>query len=167
MATGIIGNPIKHSLSPALHSFWMKEHKIESIYNIYELEKKNISSFLNSLKDRNIVGLNVTIPYKNTIIQYLDSINTRAESIGSVNCLMKVNSEIIGNNTDWYGFIMSIKQNNIDLNNKNVVVLGAGGAAKAVIFSLNQDQVHQADLNLQMMENYPSKTLQMLFLGKQ
>ena len=74
MTTGIIGKPIKHSLSPILHEFWMKEHKIESTYNIYEVDKNNIAFFLRALKENNINGLNVTIPYKSEVIKFLDHV---------------------------------------------------------------------------------------------
>ena len=138
MATGIIGNPIKHSLSPALHSFWMKEHKIESIYNIYELEKKNISSFLNSLKDRNIVGLNVTIPYKSEVMKYIDYIEEDALGLGAINTIKVGNDDkLYGYNTDAYGFMrhLNISAPLWKKKDGHITIIGAGGASRAIIWS--------------------------------
>ena len=87
MTTGIIGKPIKHSLSPILHEFWMKEHKIESTYNIYEIDKNDIAFFLKTLKEKNINGLNVTIPYKSEVIKLLDHVEKNALDLGAVNTI--------------------------------------------------------------------------------
>ena len=106
MITGIIGKPIKHSLSPVLHSFWMREHKIESTYNIYEIEKNNILLFFKNLKKNNIGGLNVTIPYKSEVMKYLDDIQQEALDLGAVNTIkVGKNNELNGYNTDTYGFM--------------------------------------------------------------
>ena len=92
MTTGIIGKPIKHSLSPVLHEFWMKEHKIESAYNIYEIDKKNIAFFLKTLKEKNINGLNVTIPYKSEVIKLLDHVEKNAILFLSTSYILYVDS---------------------------------------------------------------------------
>ena len=106
MTTGIIGKPIKHSLSPILHEFWMKEHKIESTYNIYEIDKNNIAPFLKSLKEKNINGLNVTIPYKSEVIKFLDHVEKNALDLGAVNTIkVGENNKLYGYNTDVYGFM--------------------------------------------------------------
>ena len=128
MTTGIIGNPIKHSLSPALHSFWMRECKIESTYNIYELEKNNIASFLNNLKDKNIIGLNITIPYKSEVMKYIDVIEQEALDLGAVNTI-KVGSDnkLYGYNTDAYGFMCHLNLSAPMWKNKegHITIIGA------------------------------------------
>ena len=138
MATGIIGNPIKHSLSPALHSFWMREHKIDSIYNIYELKKSNVSSFLISLKEKNIIGLNVTIPYKTEVMKHLDHIEQDAMDLGAVNTI-KVGSDnkLYGYNTDAYGFMRHLNLTAPMWKKKegHITIIGAGGASRAIIWS--------------------------------
>ena len=138
MTTGIIGNPIKHSLSPALHSFWMRECKIESTYNIYELEKNNIASFLNSLKDKNIIGLNITIPYKSEVMKYIDVIEQEALDLGAVNTI-KVGSDnkLYGYNTDAYGFMRHLNLSAPMWKKKegHITIIGAGGASRAIMWS--------------------------------
>tara|TARA_Y100000590_G_scaffold31288_1_gene34616 strand:- start:1628 stop:2443 length:816 start_codon:yes stop_codon:yes gene_type:complete len=142
----VIGNPISQSLSPLMHNWIFNTLGLDAKYTKIQVSNNDVFKIIQQIKEEKWNGINVTIPYKKSIIQYLDSINTRAESIGSVNCIMKVDSKIIGNNTDWYGFIMLMKQNDIDLNNKSVVVLGAGGAAKAIIFSLIQMGIKKIDV---------------------
>jgi len=139
MTTGIIGKPIKHSLSPILHEFWMKEHKIESTYNIYEIDKENISTFLKALKDKNIDGLNVTIPYKSEVMRYLDHIEKDALDIGAVNTIKVGNdNKLYGYNTDTYGFLQHLNMSAPLWKNKegSITIIGAGGASRAIIWSL-------------------------------
>ena len=83
-------------------------------------------------------GFNVTIPYKENIMEFLDEINPRAESIASVNCIIKSKSRIIGNNTDWYGFSVAMNTNQIDVSGKEIILLGAGGTGKSILYSLKQ-----------------------------
>ena len=138
MITGIIGNPIKHSLSPVLHSHWMKEHKIESSYNIYEIEKNDIYVFLKNLKKNNISGLNVTIPYKSEVIKYLDIIQKEALDLGAVNTIkLGKNNKLYGYNTDTYGFMQHLNISIPLWREKEgfISVIGAGGASRAVIWS--------------------------------
>ena len=149
MATGIIGNPIKHSLSPALHSFWMRECKIESTYNVYELEKNNIASFLNSLKDKNIIGLNITIPYKSEVMKYIDVIEQEALDLGAVNTI-KVGSDnkLYGYNTDAYGFMCHLNLSAPMWKNKegHITIIGAGGASRAIMWSFLKE--NKTDIRL-------------------
>ena len=89
---GIIGNPIKHSLSPLLHNYWFKKYNINANYSIIETEEKNLSSLINKIKDKTINGINVTLPYKQKIINYTDKIVNDAEATGSVNTLFLDNN---------------------------------------------------------------------------
>ncbi len=138
MTTGIIGKPIKHSLSPILHEFWMKEHKIESAYNIYEIDKDNIAFFLKTLKKKNINGLNVTIPYKSEVIKFLDHVEKNALDLGAVNTI-KVgdDNKLYGYNTDAYGFMEHLNMSAPSWKKKKgcITIIGAGGASRAVIWS--------------------------------
>ena len=134
----IIGSPIDHSLSPLLHNWVFKALNIQAEYKKIRVEKEELPDIIQQIRNGKLDGCNVTIPHKENIMKLLDEINPRAESISSVNCIMKSNSKIIGNNTDWFGFTMALKENNIDLSNKEVIVLGAGGTAKSILFSLKQ-----------------------------
>lgn len=143
MITGIIGNPIKHSLSPILHAYWLNKHKIESSYNLYELKKNELKLFLKSLKKNNIKGLNVTIPYKTEVIKYLDYIAPEASDLGAVNTIkVGKNNKLYGFNTDTYGFIQHLNKSAPAWKEKTggVSIIGAGGASRAIIWSLLKEK---------------------------
>ena len=149
----VIGDPIDHSLSPTMHNWIFNILELDAEYKKIKVNINELPKIIQQMKEKKIDGINVTIPYKKNIMHYLDDVNTRAKSIGAVNCLISADSKIIGNNTDWYGFTMSMKKNNIDLSNKEIVVLGAGGAAKSIIFSLKQMGVKKIDILNRTLEN--------------
>ena len=136
---GIIGNSIQYSLSPFIHEHWMNMHKIKGRYKIFDLKEEELEPFIKSIHDNNIKGLNVTIPYKKRIIDFLDGISLEAKIIGAVNTLIvKKDGKIFGDNTDARGFLINLE--NICINWKErkepIVIIGAGGAARAIIYSL-------------------------------
>ena len=134
----VIGNPIEHSLSPILHNWVFKTLNIQSKYDKIRVTEEELSEIILKIRNDKLDGINVTIPHKENILEFLDEINTRAETIGSVNCIIKSNARIIGNNTDWYGFSLALKTNKIDVSDKEVIVLGAGGTGKSILYSLKQ-----------------------------
>ena len=137
-ACGIIGNPLKQSLSPFLHNYWIKQYKISSYY--LPLSIKNISNIKPSIKAFNFIGLNVTIPYKKKIIRYLDTTDKSAKIINAVNTLLYKNNKVKGFNTDIIGFKKGLinKKWNKD---RPVIIFGAGGAAEAVIYFLKSENI--------------------------
>ena len=137
----VIGNPIGHSLSPHLHNYVYNSLGIEANYEKLKIQINEIPSIIDDLRNGVLSGINVTIPHKENIMQYLDDINPRAKSIGAVNIVMKNENKLFGNNTDWFGFTMSLKKNEIDVSGKEVIALGAGGAAKSILFALKQSGV--------------------------
>jgi len=134
----VIGNPIDHSMSPKLHNWIFNKLKINAKYDKVKLKSNELNSFLNEIRLGLYDGINITIPYKETVIEYLDDINIRAELIGSVNFIMNSNGKLIGNNTDWFGFTRALKSNSIDLQGKEVIVIGSGGTSRSILFSLKQ-----------------------------
>ena len=133
----VIGNPIAHSLSPLIHNYWMKEHRlIDSIYEKKKVEKKDLESIVEQVRNDEIKGVNVTVPFKKEIIPFLDRLDRVALSTQSVNTLCKVKNEIWGYNTDAEGFDNSLTWNNIEYRNKNIFILGAGGVTPSIIHSL-------------------------------
>jgi len=132
----VIGNPIKDSLSPLMHNWIFRNLDLQAKYNKIHVEKEDLPKVVKQLRDNVLCGINVTIPYKEKIMKFIDEINPRAQSIGSVNCIMSKSDKLIGNNTDWYGFTKAIKINHIELHDKEVIVIGAGGVAKSILFSL-------------------------------
>lgn len=114
----IIGNPVEHSLSPKIHNYWFKENNINSVYKKKLLEKDQLGDLIKELKNGNIDGANVTVPFKQEIIPYLDKLSNLSEKTQSVNTIYKQGNAIIGDNTDTFGFSQSLKSNNLDLKKK-------------------------------------------------
>ena len=134
----VIGNPVDHSLSPMLHNWVFNILNIQAEYEKIKIEEEELPNIVQKIKNGKLDGINVTIPHKENIMKFLDEINPRAESIGSVNCIFKTNSKIIGNNTDWFGFLQALETNQIDISKKEIIVLGSGGTGKSILFSLKQ-----------------------------
>ena len=134
---GIIGNPVAHSLSPVMHNTAFKALKVNAAYKLFPLaDQQELKLFMEDLKEDNnpIFGLNVTVPYKEDILPYLDSIDPLAEKIGAVNTLViDRHRKIRGFNTDGPGFLSHLTELNFDLNGKRIAILGAGGTARAII----------------------------------
>lgn len=138
---GVFGYPIKHSLSPAMHNSAFKHCNLDFIYIPFEVKPDNLKDAIKSLIALNINGINLTIPHKEACLPYLDEIKREAKLIGAVNTIEVIRPrklgtpKLIGHNTDSLGFIRSLKEFNINLRDKTVLILGAGGAAKAVCFA--------------------------------
>ena len=134
---GIIGNPLTHSLSPAMHNTAFKALKVNAVYKLFPLaDRQELKLFMEDLKEDNnpISGLNVTVPYKQDVLPYLDIIDPLAEKIGAVNTLVIDHTrKIHGFNTDGPGFLSHLTDLKFDLNGKRVAILGAGGTARAII----------------------------------
>ncbi|NMM63825.1 shikimate dehydrogenase [Clostridium sp. P21] len=133
---GLIGERLGHSLSPEIHSLILEKLNLKGLYNLFEVNNDDLKEAVIGLKALGAKGVNVTIPYKVEIMQYLDSISKEAEKIGAVNTIAFKENGIIGYNTDYYGFGESLKNGKIDIYNKNAVILGTGGASKAVLHYL-------------------------------
>ncbi|MBX7149584.1 shikimate dehydrogenase [bacterium] len=136
---GIIGNPIKHSLSPIMHNAAFAAKKMPYLYMPFELQTEELVSFLSikNLKQKNIVGLNVTIPHKEAVIPFMHTLSPTAKAIGAVNTIVVKGSKLHGHNTDAAGYMMSLKKEaGFNVKGKNVVVVGAGGSARAVIYGV-------------------------------
>jgi len=141
---GIIGKPLSHSLSPNLHNYWFKKNNIKANYSLIEIEKNQIKTIINKIKEKELHGINVTIPYKQEVIPFLDLIVNDAKATVSVNTIYLNNeNKIVGENTDVYGFEQSflkkLKDNN--LTNKNFLILGAGGVTPSLIYALNKRKI--------------------------
>ena len=134
----VIGNPIKHSLSPALHNYWFKKEKINAMYEKKQITNNNLKDLISRLKKDEIDGINVTVPFKKEIIQYLDKLSPEAEETQSVNTIYNENGNVIGHNTDIKGFELAIKDTKYDVSNKKVLILGAGGVVPSIIYALQK-----------------------------
>ena len=136
---GIIGLPISHSLSPLIHNYWLKLYNINTKYVSFEVKENEIKKFIKKVKTENFRGFNVTIPYKEKIISYLDDIDVEAKKIGAVNTVIISSSgRLLGKNTDGYGFLENLRscEKNFAFSSSPVLILGAGGAARSISFAL-------------------------------
>ena len=133
----VIGNPIEHSLSPLIHNYWMRKHGLtDSVYEKKKVEKKDLENIVNQVRNNELKGVNVTVPFKKEIIPFLDKIDDIAKSTNSVNTFFKFKNEIWGYNTDAKGFENSLTLNNIiDYRGKDILILGAGGVTASVLYN--------------------------------
>ena len=134
----VIGNPIKHSLSPKLHNYWLKENNIDALYDKKELKENDIPEILEQVKRDKINGINVTVPFKKSVISFLDQLSPLAKEIQSVNTIFKKDNKIIGDNTDVVGFEKSLKHINYSVKNKKIFIMGAGGVVPSIILALKR-----------------------------
>ena len=134
----VIGNPIEHSLSPKLHNFWFEKNKINAVYDKKKINEKDIQSIISEIKNKKIIGINVTVPFKKKVIPFLDELSPEANESQSVNTIYYQNEKLIGHNTDISGFELAIKYSKYDIKNKIVFILGAGGVVSSIIIALKK-----------------------------
>lgn len=130
----LLGKNISYSLSPKIHKEILKILNLNSSYKLLDYSEDKLSSLITELKnDTKLDGLNITIPYKTTIFQFLDEISKEAKTIGAVNCIKIEKNKILGYNTDFFGLIKTFKYMKLNLKNKKVYILGSGGASLACV----------------------------------
>ena len=143
----VIGNPVKHSLSPQLHNYWIKKNNIEAIYEKEELNKNDLNNLISKIRNKKISGANITVPFKKEVIPYLDRLTLDAKTTQSVNTiLLTKEGKIVGHNTDIGGFEKSIKESKYNPLGKKILVLGSGGVAPSIIFALHKMKVSSVTL---------------------
>ena len=143
----VIGNPIEHSLSPKLHNYWIKSNGIDAIYEKQKIDESELEQVVIQIKKKKIDGANVTVPFKNSIIPFLDELTVEAENTQSVNTLYLKENKIVGHNTDIIGFETSIKMSEYNVLNKEVLILGAGGVVPSIIFALKKMKVSKIKIS--------------------
>ncbi|MBU1017430.1 shikimate dehydrogenase [Patescibacteria group bacterium] len=137
---GIVGHPVTHSLSPAMHNAGIQYLKLEAEYRLFDIDPddpENLANFCYETELNNIGGFSVTMPYKLTIMQYMDHYDPAARIIGSVNTVVNENSMLNGYNTDAMGAIQALREQS-EIKRKKALVMGAGGAARAIIYTLKE-----------------------------
>ena len=137
----VIGNPIDHSLSPKLHNYWFKKSGINAIYEKKLLKEEELENLIIKFKKDEIHGINVTLPFKKSIIPFLDKLTPEAEKSQSVNTIYKENNLIIGHNTDIAGFELGLRHAKFDVKGKKVFILGSGGVVSSIIMALKKMEV--------------------------
>ena len=134
----VIGNPIEHSLSPKLHNHWIKKNNIDAVYDKKQLNENDIEGTILKVRNGEIDGINVTVPFKKSVIPYLDQLTPLANEAQSVNTIYKEKNKVIGHNTDIGGFELGLKRINYNVKNKKVFILGAGGVVSSIILALKK-----------------------------
>lgn len=145
---GVIGDPISHSLSPRLHGHWLSKYNINGEYKAFHVTAAELPSFIKSLSENGVAGINVTVPHKEDVLKLVDKVDEKARKIGAVNTVYFEKGKMIGSNTDGIGFLTHLKQTtkNWKAENGPVVIIGAGGAARAALVSLLDDGVTEIRL---------------------
>lgn len=133
---GILGDPITHVASPVMHNALFNAMGIDCVYVPFKVSKDRLKDAINGLKALNVLGFNITIPHKVSILPYLDKIEGNAQIIGAINSVKVERSLLIGRNTDAEGALKALRNASITLEKSNVIIFGAGGAARAMLFSL-------------------------------
>ena len=132
----VIGNPIAHSLSPLLHNYWFKKYGFfDSIYEKKNVEKGDLKKIIEKIKKDEIKGVNVTVPFKKEIFNYIDTAPRDVQLTKSVNTLVKENNKVVGYNTDQQGFEISLEKNEWVSKNKKILIIGAGGVTPSILSS--------------------------------
>ena len=149
----VVGNPIEHSLSPALHNYWIKKNNIDAIYEKKKIEQHELKNLVLQVKEKKISGINVTVPFKKIIIPYLDELSKEAQKTQSVNTVYMDKNKTIGHNTDIEGFEYSIKESKFNVAKKEILILGAGGVVSSLIFTLLKMNVSKITLSNRTREN--------------
>ncbi|ADY74166.1 Shikimate dehydrogenase [Desulfurobacterium thermolithotrophum DSM 11699] len=133
---GIIGYPVKHSLSPLMQTAAFKALGIDAVYVPFEVEPENLGEAVRGLRALNVKGFNVTVPFKENVIEYLDFVDEDAEFLGAVNTVKIEDGKLTGYNTDADGFLKSLIEEGVELKGKKITMFGAGGAARAVGYAV-------------------------------
>ena len=149
----IIGNPITHSLSPKIHNFWLKTNGIEGNYNKISPSRNEINTIIQKVKNNEIHGMNVTVPFKQTVIPFLETLSEISTKTNSVNTIFKKEGKIHGDNTDVYGFEKSILNNKINLEKKSAFIFGAGGVVPSIITALKNLKIQKIYISNRTIEN--------------
>ena len=137
----VIGNPIDHSLSPKLHNYWFKANNINAEYHKKLAQNSDLMELIKSIRKKEFEGANITVPFKNEIIDFLDELSPEANVTKSVNTLLNQRGKIIGHNTDIAGFELAIRHTKYDLSQKNILILGAGGVVPSIVYALEKSKV--------------------------
>jgi len=143
----VIGNPIGHTFSPKLHNYWIKQNNIDAVYDKKQLNENDIEAMIGEVKNGKINGINVTVPFKKSVIPFLDELTLAAKESQSVNTIFKKDNRVIGDNTDIGGFEYGLKHINYDIKNKKVFILGAGGVVPSIILVLKKLGVSKISLS--------------------
>lgn len=148
--------PAKHSLSPKMHNLSFSLLDIDAVYLAFEVAPEHLKEQIQMIRVMDMLGANISMPHKQKCIPYLDELSKAAELVGAVNTIVNENGRLIGHNTDGLGFMQSIKEMGLDLTNQTMTMLGAGGAATAMIAQAAIDGVKKIHVFNRQSRHYPN-----------
>ena len=143
---GIIGNPIRHSLSPVLHNYWFDKYGLDASYSIIETKDEDLKGIVKKIRNHELTGINVTLPFKQKIINQTDKIVNDAELTGSVNTVLLDDDKIVGENTDVFGLQAAYLKEIDNNSHKSALIIGAGGVSPSVILSLQKSGIKEISI---------------------
>lgn len=171
---GVIGHPIEHSLSPIIQNAALAHYDMNGVYLPLLVNTDTLESAIHGIKALNLQGINVTVPFKELVIPYLDDLAPNAQALGAVNTIVNDNQRLIGHNTDGEGFLISLTQDgHTDVTNKAICIIGAGGSARAILHTLLKEKpkslslVNRSPKNAQRIANNYETDIQVLELASQ
>lgn len=154
---GIFGDPIEHTLSPSIQNAAFNALSLNMVYLPFNVKNENLKEAVASIKALNMLGVNITIPHKEAVMEFLDKVDEDAEKIGAVNTIVNRDGVLTGYNTDGEGYIESLTQETaFEVSNKNILMLGAGGAARGILYALlkrNPSKITIANRTIERAEN--------------
>ena len=157
----VIGNPIDHSLSPKLQNYWLKQNNINAVYDKIKLEENEIKEIIQDIREQKIAGCNVTVPFKKKVIPFLDKLSPQSEQTQSVNTIIFEKGNLIGHNTDIFGFDKAIQSLNFRMKGKKVLILGAGGVVPSIVFALKE--MNASEITISNRTKQKAENLKILF----
>jgi shikimate dehydrogenase len=149
----VVGDPIDHSLSPTIHNAAFRELGLDCTYIAYRIPKGELVDGIEALKKIKISGFNVTIPHKVEMVKFLDKVNEDCSVIGATNTVSNDNGKLIGYNTDMDGFLDPFKKRNLNLKNSNILLIGAGGAARAITAGFAKEKAKKITIANRTLQN--------------
>lgn len=162
----VVGNNVSKSLSPLIFNYWFSKYSINAEYGFIEIKKEDFSTTIEKiLTENNLCGLNITTPFKQNIIKHLNQIDNESKTIGAVNCVTIKNNCFFGSNTDWIGYAETLKENTNkeERVNKEVIIIGYGGAAKAILHALLKfefKKIHVFNRSLEKMKDLTNNKIE-------
>ena len=136
---GVIGDPIEHTLSPVMHNAAFKHLKLDFVFLAFRVKASELGDAICGMRGLGVHGLNVTMPHKDAVVEYLDEVDSTAKFLGSVNTVLNRDGRLLGFNTDGTGALKALRENGASPDGKKVLLLGAGGAAKAIAYALAKE----------------------------
>jgi shikimate dehydrogenase len=144
---GVIGDPIEHTLSPVMHNAAFSHLKLDFVFLAFRVKAAELENAMRGMRGLGIHGLNVTMPHKNAVVKFLDELDPTVKFLGSVNTILNENGRLIGFDTDGVGALKALRENGVNPDGKRLLLLGAGGAAKAIAYSLAEEAEELCVLN--------------------